>query len=73
MASGMAHEINNPLAIISAQTKQLKRLAENQYQNDPTLLNGLTKIEKTVFRISKIIGGLHAYSRNSAGDPELTE
>lgn len=70
MASGIAHEINNPLSIISAQTSilidRIKRKPE-------TLLAGcekeLERIDRTVGRISKIVGGLRTFARNGEQDP----
>jgi PAS domain S-box-containing protein len=69
MASGIAHEINNPLAIIRGKAGLLKRkLMEDKF--DLTLgLKEIQLIESTVDRIAKIIKGLRTYSKNAAGDP----
>lgn len=69
MAGGIAHEINNPLAIISGRAAQLLRAAENQTLNPEHLMKGLKNIELTVDRIAKIIRGLRAVSRNAVNDP----
>lgn len=63
MASGIAHEINNPLTIIAGICMQLKREFANS-----SAFNNIEKIESTVFRISKIIRGLKSFSRNSEKD-----
>lgn len=63
MAGGIAHEINNPLMIIKAQSEQLLRLTK-----DERLVTGMTRIEKTADRIAKIIKGMRALSRNSDND-----
>lgn len=63
MAGGISHEINNPLMIIKAQAEQLLRIAE-----DERMINGMTRIGKTVDRIAKIIKGMRALSRNSDND-----
>lgn len=65
MASGIAHEINNPLTIIIANASQiLKKNPENQYAKVR-----LEKIISTSHRISKIIHGLKLFSRQSDLDP----
>ena len=79
MAGGVAHEINNPLAIIHGKAGQLKQLlgqslGQSRDRSDEALdparlIVGLDKIEQTAMRISKIIRGLRAFSRNSDRDP----
>lgn len=68
MASGVAHEINNPLAIISGRTTVLKLMMEDGQLNNESLLSGLQKIEDTALRISKIIVGLRTFSRDTSKD-----
>jgi PAS domain S-box-containing protein len=63
MASGIAHEINNPLTIIAGTCSRLKR----ELGNSPAVRD-VDKIESTVFRISKIIKGLKSFSRNGEKD-----
>lgn len=70
MASGIAHEINNPLTIISALALSQKRpKAENE--NDVKLNDSLDRIVNTVERIAKIIRGLRTFSRDSYADPAV--
>lgn len=66
MAAGIAHEINNPLAIIAGKVSSIKRYSlEDPVSPDiPKLRNDLEKIEQTTFRISKIIKGLRSFSRS---------
>jgi signal transduction histidine kinase len=71
MASGMAHEINNPLAIIQMHAHQLKRFLKDKDLNPETALKGATIIEETVFRINKIITGLRSFGRDAGNDPLL--
>lgn len=72
MASGVAHEINNPLAIISGRVGQLKRLVEADSFEKDKALQFLDNIETTVMRISKIIHGLRALARDSTRDPFIS-
>lgn len=69
MASGIAHEINNPLAIIQSNASTLLTyIKENQFNSE----NGIKKLEKIITtsgRIAKIILGLRSFSRNAEKDP----
>ena len=61
MAAGVAHEINNPLAIILASTTVLKKV-----KNDEDRFNKkIEVISKSVNRISKIVTGLKKFARIS--------
>lgn len=61
MSAGIAHEINNPLAIIVGTIPLLKT-----YANDATkLASKLDTIAKASFRIEKIVKGLRKFSRTS--------
>jgi C4-dicarboxylate-specific signal transduction histidine kinase len=72
MASGLAHEINNPLTIILNRASQLKAKIERAEFDPASALSELEKIEKTVERIAKIIRGLRAFSRNADSDPMVS-
>lgn len=68
MAGGIAHEINNPLTIISAlATRTKKNLLDKKIPIEKSADN-LDKIVLTVDRIAKIIKGLRAFSRDSNGE-----
>ncbi|MBC7712498.1 MAG: PAS domain-containing protein [Rhizobacter sp.] len=74
MASGVAHEINNPLTIIKGNTdKIIKRLSEPEL-NQEILIRDLKLIGKMTERISKIVNALKIYSRNAENDePEVSK
>lgn len=65
IAAGVAHEINNPLAIISTHLSTLANTSDKQ----TSLQEKLPKIQKAVQRISKIVSGLKKFSRTSARSP----
>ncbi|MCM2277912.1 MAG: ATP-binding protein [Oligoflexia bacterium] len=71
MASGLAHEINNPLSIIRTRAEALEMLFEN---GTPTLaeLQRFTQgISATVDRIAKIVQGLRNIARDSSREPRV--
>ncbi len=61
LAAGVAHEINNPLSIISGYTDILQKdIAANSLKN---AANSIQKIQDAIRRILKIVDGLRTYSR----------
>lgn len=68
MAGGIAHEINNPLAIISGRAQSLRIKAQQGRLESLFLLDSLKKIEDTSLRISKIITGLRTIARDGSKD-----
>ncbi len=70
MSAGIAHEINNPLAVIDGTTRLIARsLAANIEIDSQKLEAYLTKIAKMVNRITKIVNGLRAFSRDGSQEP----
>lgn len=71
MSSGLAHEINNPLAIILArvQLMQMQLQATNLHPETEKMLGSLDVVDKTVKRISKIIKSLRSFARETNSDP----
>ncbi len=71
LATGIAHEINNPLSVIVGRTQILKnKLAEKNFSTeDVTIKQNLEKIEETAALITKIVRGLNHFAR----DPEEDE
>ncbi len=69
MASGIAHEINNPLTIIEAKARKILRLIRDNQFSSIQGNESLEKILTTSGRIAKIIRGLRTFSRNAENDP----
>ena len=69
MAGGVAHEINNPLAVIQGRTSQLLRLNQKNELTPEVLTKHLESINSTTMRIARIVKGLRTFSRGSEDDP----
>lgn len=70
MAGGVAHEINNPLAIIRVKAQQLIEESEETDQVESSLVKkAAEKIDATVLRISKIVKALRSFARDGDKDP----
>jgi len=65
MASGIAHEINNPLTIIGASLSVIEKQLNQTPIEDTKIINSLEKIKRTHERITKIVRGLNVFSGNS--------
>lgn len=73
MAAGIAHEINNPLAIIQGKANQVIRAVDMIDFDKEKVKTDTMKIISTVERISNIINSLRSISRNAeidSGKPE---
>ena len=69
LSAGIAHEINNPLAIISGTIPLLER-----FKNDPEKFSSKCEVlMKSTNRIAKIVKGLRKYSRSSEGSVHKLE
>ncbi len=68
LSGSIAHEINNPLAIIGGYCHQMSKMLDNEEVDIPKLKKMLSQVNNTVFRISKIIIGLRRISRKEDGD-----
>jgi C4-dicarboxylate-specific signal transduction histidine kinase len=69
MASGIAHEINNPLAIIQGHLSKMRTLIEYDILDNKTLMESVQVSSKTVTRLGKIVEGLRSFARDGEGDP----
>jgi signal transduction histidine kinase len=68
MAGGIAHEINNPLAVIGGRVAIMERVIKKDPIDLTKLNRDLDQIKNMVERISKIIKGLRIFSRNADAD-----
>lgn len=66
LASGVAHEINNPLAIINQKAGHIKDLftLTEAYQNDPKLIGLVDSVLATVHRCAEVTKGLLNFARH---------
>jgi len=71
MAGGIAHEINNPLAIISMSMQVLDKIMEKGELKKDILVNVISDVQNTVQRITKIVKGLKNLSRTSSSSEHL--
>lgn len=73
MASGIAHEINNPLAVIHGLAVQMQELVQREGKKIPVdmVLDSYRDTEKMANRIAAIVKGLRTFSRQTAADPML--
>jgi len=69
MASGIAHEINNPLSVIYGEAEDLRELATAEKVSFEDIARIATKIEATTERIARIIKGLRSFARDSNEEP----
>lgn len=69
MAGSIAHEINNPLAVIHASASDLLEMAETGNVPMKALRTASFRIKKTANRISKIVKSLRQIARRGIGDP----
>ncbi|HXH75352.1 MAG TPA: PAS domain-containing sensor histidine kinase [Bacteriovoracaceae bacterium] len=68
MAGGIAHEINNPLAIISGTIHVLRKMITKGQANVQVLEGMFDDVDLTIKRMTKIINGLRNISRDSDGE-----
>ena len=69
MAGGVAHEINNPLAIIDGVARNLEVLIRRGSPDVEKVNAMCERLRKTVKRIAKIVSSLRAFSRDASADP----
>ena len=74
MASGVAHELNQPLAVIkTAGSILLKKLKKGAWAEDETLIKVSTKIDANVDRAANIIEHMRQFARKYDARLEATQ
>ena len=68
MSAGIAHEINNPLAVVKASITRLERLQKKEKLTDEHLLKMIETSYYGIDRIQKIISGLKNLARDGFND-----
>ncbi len=68
MAGGIAHEINNPLAIIDGSAQLLSKMIDKDRLDKDNAKVTLSRIHRTVDRIAKIINGLKKFVREDSAE-----
>jgi signal transduction histidine kinase len=69
MAGGIAHEINNPIAIIQMQANILNEAARSHPPSQAEVKEAAGRIEQTTARIAGIVRGLRSFARDGTNDP----
>lgn len=73
MAGGVAHEINNPLAIIHASSSDLLDAAKEEGQIPlDVVVRTATRIRQTADRIARIVKSMRRIARDGSQDPFLS-
>lgn len=72
MSSGIAHEINNPLAIIRGKAQRIQRMVDSGSDKE-LIRKDIGLVCSTVDRIAKIIKGLRAFARDGSQDAFVTQ
>ncbi len=68
MTANLAHEINNPMSVILGRSNYLRRLSTTGQLTEEKLNHCIAEIEQTSFRITRIIKGLRAISKDGDND-----
>lgn len=68
MSAGVAHEINNPLAVITGHCSIIEGQISRDEVDFGDLNDRLEKIKKAAMRAAKIVSGLLSFSRDSRSD-----
>ena len=74
MATGVAHELNQPLSVIkTASSFFVRKISRQEKIDDDILITMLGKIDSNVDRASRIIGHMRLFARKSEGKLEKVQ
>ncbi len=73
MASGIAHEVNQPLSAIANYSRALSRMMEQQGIDDADLLETANKLHLQAHRAGEIIRRIRGFVSKNPGDAELLD
>lgn len=68
IAAGLAHEINNPLAIIAGHAELISNFQSNGKLSESILLNSMAKIMDASHRCNRIIESIKTFARDGSQD-----
>lgn len=71
MSANIAHEINNPLAILHGMAGKLQRQVEENQLDRDQLMALSRQMRNTTMRIAKIVRGLNDFARNTPSDQSM--
>ncbi len=69
MASGIAHEINNPLTIIRGYLKMIEYMGSEKEVPGDSIIESVKKAQNAIERTAKIVSSLKYFSRDASRDP----
>lgn len=68
MAGGLAHELNTPLAVMLLTVEQLQAQEREGQLPRERLMRGLSRLESTLGRVTRIMKSLRNFARDGEGD-----
>lgn len=71
MAGGIAHEINNPLAIIDVRSRHIQNVLTKEVPDIEKAIEFAKIIESTTHRTATIVNGLRMFSRSGENDSKM--
>jgi signal transduction histidine kinase len=69
MAGGIAHEINNPLSIITVINERIQIAAEEDELDQQMVIDSCGKIQETTDRIARVVRRVRALAKDTRNDP----
>lgn len=71
MAGGVAHEINNPLGVISLRAEQIAEMLSEDVIPVEECRSNVDRIMETIKRVTKIVAALKSFARQKPSDPAV--